>query len=207
MARLRQMERYYMIIVFLVFIFILTIFYLPSLNSRIDSKDPSKEVNLDENGLTLLKLIKNSFKNESYSKWPKFISLNQYSLIWPRVDDTREDYKKKLKCLNSKTIELKISNFKDIISIWSLNNYIECNYLYKRFMEIYDVQFKTSVVRVPNTFESKVKTWLGNNEELYNQVNNQTLIYIFNRFTYEENMFNLLRGKRPQKIPQVKPDD
>ena len=74
-------------------------------------------------------------------------------------------------------------------------------------MEIYDVQFKTSVVRVPNTFESKVNTWLGNNEELYNQVNNQTLIYIFNRFTYEENMINLLRGKRPQKIPQVKPDD
>ena len=55
MARLRQMERYNMIIVFLFFIFILTIFYLPSLNSRIVSKDPSKEVNLDENGLTLLK--------------------------------------------------------------------------------------------------------------------------------------------------------
>ena len=56
MARLRQMERYNMIIVFLFFIFILTIFYLPSLNSRIVSKDPSKEVNLDENGLTLLKI-------------------------------------------------------------------------------------------------------------------------------------------------------
>ena len=103
--------------------------------------------------------------------------------------------------------ELKISNFKEIISIWSLNSDIECKDFYKRFTQIYDIQFKNSVVRVPSSFESKVKTWLGNNEQLFSQVNNQTLIYIYNRFTYEENMFNLLRGKRPQKIPQVKPDD
>ena len=196
-----------MIIVFLVLVFILTIFYLPSLNTRFVSRDPTKEINFDENGLTLLKLIKNSFNKEIYSKWPKFISLKQYSLLWPRVDDTREDYFQKLKCLNNKRIELKISNFKEIISIWSLNSDIECKDFYKRFTQIYDIQFKNSVVRVPSSFESKVKTWLGNNEQLFSQVNNQTLIYIYNRFTYEENMFNLLRGKRPQKIPQVKPDD
>lgn len=210
MAKLKQMERYYMIVVALIFIIVVTFFYLPSLNSKIKSKDPLKELNFDENGISILQLIKNSFNTDIYSKWPQFISLTQNTLLWIGINDTQNDYLKKLKCLNKPSADfelLKISNLNQILSQWSSNKDTECAELYKNFNQIYDIQIKNSVVRVPNSFESKVKAWLGNNEKLYEQVNNQTLIYIYNRFTYEENMFNLLRGKRPQKVSQIKPND
>eukprot|EP00053_Salpingoeca_punica_P010627 m.95341 g.95341 ORF g.95341 m.95341 type:complete len:453 (+) comp15445_c0_seq1:230-1588(+) len=71
----------------------------------------------------------------------------------------------------------------------------------RRAVELIDRLFfinrRTGKVILPAPFQSKVRGWLGNNEELFEEVAEQTITSIFNRITYEEAIFNPLRGKRP----------
>lgn len=224
MATLRRMEKYYFLIIAVVFIIFTVVFYLPNLSKRLVINE-----NDDKNDkLTILNAIRNvNFNNNknSYSVWPKLIDLNHYSSIWPTVNDDDVTFINKLSCLNDKQLKLKFSNLKNILDIWSSNDNDECKRVYESYMSIYDVNVKTSHVNIPNTFMSKVKSWLGNDENLFQRVHDQVrenfsnrknqmtnfcnlkqLILVYNRFTFEENIFNLLRGKRPQKQPLVKPE-
>ena len=46
-------------------------------------------------------------------------------------------------------------------------------------------------------FRHKVKGWLGNDEQLYQQALNQNTTAIYNYYTHDETLFNPLRAKRP----------
>jgi hypothetical protein len=169
MAFLRRMEKYYMIIILLFLVVFVSLFYLPRLRSNVRLKESFGEK------LGLLNFASNS---DLYSSWPKFIDITEYSTKWLNVFDNKEDYFKKLKCFNAnKSLEFKISNFHEIISLWRLSKDEECVSLYKSFVRIYDIKIKNSNVNIPNTFVSKVKSWLGNNDKLFQQVKSQVCIF------------------------------
>ena len=170
--KLRKIERFYISLIIIFLIISLLFVYLPSLRSQMQ-RDSVKVFD----GLSLLEFLKNSLNTKMYSKWPKFIDLKQYSSEWVNVYDNKTDYFNKLKCLKKDSkLDLKISNLVQINNTWSLSDDIECIDLFKKLMLIYEIKIQSSSVNVPYSFESKVKTWLGNDSKLFAQVKNQVLI-------------------------------
>ena len=67
-----------------------------------------------------------------------------------------------------------------------------------------DIRFAT--VKIPEPFKVKVRRWLGNNEKLFKEVYNQSVINIINHITHEHTVFNPIRDKRPVAKPDT-PED
>ncbi|KAK3103632.1 hypothetical protein FSP39_020641, partial [Pinctada imbricata] len=77
-----------------------------------------------------------------------------------------------------------------------------CRSLYNTFKAVFTITEHKSEVVIPDTFAKKVRKWLGNNEALFRSVSTQTILFIFNEYTREENVFNPLRDKRPMSVPE-----
>eukprot|EP00058_Branchiostoma_floridae_P014213 XP_002599701.1 hypothetical protein BRAFLDRAFT_70379 [Branchiostoma floridae] len=69
--------------------------------------------------------------------------------------------------------------------------------LHKIFDDIYEVTRKSGQVVIPDTFQTKVLKWLGNNYDLLKDVKLQFVTTVFNLITHESSVFNPIRSKRP----------
>jgi hypothetical protein len=108
-----------------------------------------------------LKVAKQNFqKRKSYSEWPQ-LSLNQ-------ID---QEYVQEI-CLNKKT-QIKIENFDQVIQEWKESKNEKCDLLYEILTLIYDIQTHTSNMSMSNKLAQKVKEWLGNDQNLFEQALSQ----------------------------------
>lgn len=170
-------------------------------NAKIDYDAPSEKLEIKKS--LLLEKINPKEPADSksaygYSIWPKFLSSVQIESL----NDQAREFKDK--CIkNSQT--LSIENLDSIVNEWSKSNDEFCATNYNLFQTIYEVRAKQNRLSMEEEFAVKVKQWLGNNEELMKNVYNQKLLSVYNKFTFEENIFNTLRPKRPVKPPETPP--
>ena len=66
------------------------------------------------------------------------------------------------------------------------------------FGAMFEIELTYGKIKLGDEFKLKVKRWLDNKDELVEQVYNQKVIKIFNRYYHDEMIYNSLRGKRPQ---------
>ncbi|XP_062595639.1 uncharacterized protein LOC134256993 [Saccostrea cucullata] len=125
---------------------------------------------------------------------------NKY-IEWPalQVAGDSEAWFKKY-CMKSEDA-LSLEDYPKILDKWKKSTAFECQDMYKRFSSIFTITEHPAKVVIPETFAAKVKGWLGGNEELFNNVKDQRILFIYNEYTREENVYNPLREKRPMSKP------
>ncbi|XP_071082251.1 uncharacterized protein [Haliotis cracherodii] len=130
-----------------------------------------------------------SFTTDSvYSVWPQFTTETVF---------TQEYFDER--CF--RMTDMSIAKLDSFVKEWGQSSKSECRDLYQRFAAMFSVSKRQTPLILPNPFKAKVKNWLGNNEELFQQVYKQEVTHVFNRVTREYNIFNPLRDKRPMKTP------
>lgn len=80
-----------------------------------------------------------------------------------------------------------------------------CSRNHDLFHTIYKVNLRYATISVSDTFLTKLKRWLQNNEDLIQAAKNQSLIFITNLYSYESVVFNTVRASRP--VASVKEGD
>ncbi|RUS83600.1 hypothetical protein EGW08_008654, partial [Elysia chlorotica] len=109
-------------------------------------------------------------------------------------------------CLPKDT-ELSIAGIPEFMKGWAKVADKKCKDLYDRFTSIYIVEKRFGNVKMPKPFEPKVRGWLGNKEELFNELFHQEIIHMVNTYTRETTVFNPLRDKRPVTKPKESEED
>ncbi|CAG5121207.1 unnamed protein product [Candidula unifasciata] len=103
--------------------------------------------------------------------------------------------------------EFSISGIPDVLASWAATENPDCKILYNKFTAIYTVEKRVGSVKIPDTFQSQVKAWLGNKDDLYQELFHQNIIHILNMYTRETTVFNPLRDKRPVTKPKESEED
>ncbi|XP_064606167.1 LOW QUALITY PROTEIN: uncharacterized protein LOC135471048 [Liolophura sinensis] len=98
--------------------------------------------------------------------------------------------------------KLSVSAVSQVMGRWAEALPLHCSEMYKTFVTIFDVKTLKTKVLIEGPFAKKVKKWLGNNEDLFQEANDQTVIKIYNFYTNEQVLINPLRDKRPIAKPQ-----
>lgn len=127
--------------------------------------------------------------NQEYNEWPGF-----------RVDISHDEKWLKSSCLKSSD-ELTLDRLPEILNAWKSSSDVECKKIFTMFNAIFTITSHPAKVVIPDTFAVKVKKWLGNKEDLFRWVKAQTVMFIYNEYTREQNVYNPLREKRPMGIP------
>nr|XP_022296019.1 uncharacterized protein LOC111105857 [Crassostrea virginica] len=152
--------------------------------------------------IVLLFYLVSSFLRPSHKKLIPSTSVghNGYSQ-WPelKVIDNSEAWFKKY-CMKSET-PLSLEAYPKMIETWRASKDIPCQDMYKRFSAIFTITQNPAKVVIPESFAEKVKGWLGGNIELFNNVKDQRILFIYNEYTREQNVYNPLREKRPMSVP------
>lgn len=152
--------------------------------------------------IILLLYLVTSFLRPSKKNVPSATThINSHYIEWPelRVADDSEAWFKKY-CMKSES-PLSLENYPEIIEVWKSSTDLPCMDMYKRFSAIFTITENPAKVVIPETFATKVKGWLGGNEKLFNNVKDQRILFIYNEYTREENVYNPLREKRPMSKP------
>eukprot|EP00057_Strongylocentrotus_purpuratus_P034152 XP_794125.3 PREDICTED: uncharacterized protein LOC589390 [Strongylocentrotus purpuratus] len=116
----------------------------------------------------------------------------RFSLSLPQEAEWYEQ-----QCFGKIDEKLSISTLEDTIGRWQIALHPDCVKVFQKFTTIYSISRRTGHVVIPETFQTKVLKWLGNDEELLKEVKLQHITSIFNRYTHESAIFNPLRAKRP----------
>ncbi|XP_059141627.1 uncharacterized protein LOC131929436 [Physella acuta] len=128
-----------------------------------------------------------------YDEWPPFaLKLTDHELF-------------KTTCTPG--AEFTIAGVPDLLPVWAKAEAQECRDLYEKFAAIYLIEKRVGSVKIPGTFVFKVKEWLGNKNELYEELFRQNIIHISNMYTRETTVFNPLRDKRPVTKPKESEED
>ncbi|KAL3852112.1 hypothetical protein ACJMK2_015795 [Sinanodonta woodiana] len=104
-------------------------------------------------------------------------------------------------CVNQDQL-LSLENLPTVLGIWKQSQDEECKHVYEVFTGIFSVQYNPAKIIIPSSFESKVRNWLGRSEKVFQESKNQSVIFVYNEFTREQNAYNPIRGKRPLPIPE-----
>ncbi|KAK7493953.1 hypothetical protein BaRGS_00014835 [Batillaria attramentaria] len=104
-------------------------------------------------------------------------------------------------CL-AEEVNFAIANLGAVLAQWKHSSNPECRLLLKKFNNIYSVSTRHASLILPTPLQNKVKKWLGNDEKLFQEIYNQEVIHIVNKFTREHTIFNPLRDKRPVIPPE-----
>ncbi|XP_046582314.1 uncharacterized protein LOC124289725 [Haliotis rubra] len=126
--------------------------------------------------------------DEVYSVWPQFTADTVFT---EKYFDER--------CF--RMTDMSIGKLDFFVKEWGMSSKTECRDLYQRFTAMFSVSKRPAPVILPKPFQAKVKNWLGDSEELFQQVYKQEVTHVFNRITREYTIFNPLRDKRPMKTP------
>ncbi|GFO15639.1 hypothetical protein PoB_004214400 [Plakobranchus ocellatus] len=112
----------------------------------------------------------------------------------------------KRSCLPNSS-EFSIAGLPNFVKSWAKSPDKNCTVLYDRFSAIYSVEKRFGNVRMPKSFEPKVRGWLGNKDELFQELFHQEIIHMINMYTRETTVFNPLRDKRPVTKPKESEED
>lgn len=108
---------------------------------------------------------------------------------------------------------LKVNNRREL-SLEYLPQYIRdfesssigsCNQIGAIFRTMFELDESFGEIKVTEQFKVKVQNWLNNDPALTKQALKQKIIKVYNRYLYEEVIYNPLRGKRPQAKPLSSP--
>ncbi|XP_052779894.1 uncharacterized protein LOC128217076 isoform X1 [Mya arenaria] len=99
-------------------------------------------------------------------------------------------------CLQG-TGPLGLEGIPDVIVDWRHSKHVECRDLYLTFIKLLEVRQEEGSVDLPDPFKVKVRSWLANDNSLFQHIYDQRMVFIRNKYTREENVFNPLRSKRP----------
>ncbi|XP_021362982.1 uncharacterized protein LOC110456517 [Mizuhopecten yessoensis] len=131
---------------------------------------------------------------------------NSYYSHWPRLHlpgSPIEQANIMKDCLQTPPSQfMRLDNIQKIKQQWSQSTTSHCRDLYTAFTSIFTITDFPAKVVIPKKYESKVRKWLGNDEDLFQNAKLQTVLYIYNEYTKEENVFNPLREKRPIAKPE-----
>ncbi|XP_059141635.1 uncharacterized protein LOC131929443 [Physella acuta] len=128
-------------------------------------------------------------EQHSYSVWPDFKKNSPVDSVF-------------FKSMCVSNAEYSITGLVDIKKQWAKSKNRYCQALYDKFASIFTITARKAQLSIPEPFKPKVKGWLANNEELFNEVYNQDVIHIISEFTHEHTIFNPLRDKRPVSPPK-----
>ncbi|XP_033746374.1 uncharacterized protein LOC117331657 [Pecten maximus] len=159
---------------------------------------------------SVLLLVFILYTGSGYSVHPQNISktmrqLNTFYTQWPRLEipskpsDVHTNFMED--CLQKSSLNMRLDNIQQIKKQWSQATSSHCRGLYTAFTSIFTITDFPAQVVIPKTYESKVRKWLGNNDDLFQNAKLQTVLYVYNEYTKEENVFNPLREKRPIAKP------
>ena len=101
-------------------------------------------------------------KQKSYTEWPQL-----------EINEINEEFVEKI-CLEKKT-QIKIENFDQVIQEWTKNSNDKCVLLYEILALIYDIQTHTANIGMSEKLATKVKEWLGNDQNLLKQASSQVI--------------------------------
>ena len=87
-----------------------------------------------------------------------------------------------------KTLQRFNLNFK------SLDCFLDTLYNYN---PLFKVMILGDEIRIPETMQTKLNTWLGNKTELVKEAHHQQVVQVTNKFTGETTHYNPLRAKKP----------
>ena len=88
--------------------------------------------------------------------------------------------------------------FKNWKSIWN-NSRTECQRTGNQIEDIFELEIQSGSLKIPDKMESVVKDWLGQDEKLYRNFFNQTLLYVKNKFALTSTIRNPLRSSKPKQ--------
>lgn len=135
---------------------------------------------------------KESIQSFKYDIWPPFYhKASTVSQTW---------FQKR--CVG-KEVTFSLPHLGSILTKWQASSDPECRSLLKRFETMYSFDTRHASLILPTPFQGKVKKWLGNNEDLYQELFDQEVIHVVNKFTREHTIFNPLRDKRPVSPPDL----
>ncbi|XP_019627622.1 PREDICTED: uncharacterized protein LOC109472346 [Branchiostoma belcheri] len=100
-------------------------------------------------------------------------------------------------CFGNTKENFTIGKLEDLMEGWHSAQHPGCKELHRIFDDIYQVTRKSGQVVIPDTFQTKVLKWLGNNYDLLKDVKLQFVTTVFNLITHESSVFNPIRSKRP----------
>ncbi|XP_038068819.1 uncharacterized protein LOC119738146 [Patiria miniata] len=132
----------------------------------------------------------------SYDLEPRHVPVSQLVAFSTRVDHDHDWYHSV--CFRGIEHELSISTLDDFIEKWAVAyTNTECSDMYNTFSSIYSVSRRSGQLIIPETFQTKLLRWLGNDEELLKEAKLQFITSIYNKYTHEHTLLNPLRAKRP----------
>ncbi|CAF3833583.1 unnamed protein product [Rotaria magnacalcarata] len=164
-------------VVVLLFIFLLIILFY-QLQYSIDSSASIK---------ILVSQNNEKFKNIS----------NEYSSLW---------YQKH--CLKTKLAQKLV--VEDLVKY--LNNaHTSKNQICRQFATIFNALFRLEeiygLLKLSPVYLNKINQWLHNDQVLIEQIKEQRIIKIYNRYTHEEMLYNYMRSQRPQTKSDISPNE
>ncbi|CAG5134701.1 unnamed protein product [Candidula unifasciata] len=127
-------------------------------------------------------------EKSKYSVWPQFESKSPINNIFFRSE-----------CV--KAANYSLTGLSDIKTQWARAQHPLCQKYYNKFTSIFTLKTRKATLSIPEGFRSKVRGWLANNEDLYQEIFVQDIIHIISEFTREHTVFNPLRDKRPIQPP------
>ncbi|CAF1118326.1 unnamed protein product [Adineta ricciae] len=77
----------------------------------------------------------------------------------------------------------------------------------QRFVTTFDALFRldeiVGALKVSSVYLEKINQWLHNDESLLEQIRQQRIIKVYNRYTHEEMLYNYMRSRRPQTKSEI----
>ncbi|CAL1546319.1 unnamed protein product [Lymnaea stagnalis] len=122
--------------------------------------------------------------------------------IWPNFEKNSAVDSDFFKSTCAKNVNFSITGLVDIKKQWAKSKNSNCQALFDKFTSMFTIDARKASLSLPSLFKKKVKGWLANNEQLYQEVFDQDVIHVISEFTHEHTVFNPLRDKRPVSPPK-----
>uniref|UniRef100_A0A0B7A9V3 Uncharacterized protein n=1 Tax=Arion vulgaris TaxID=1028688 RepID=A0A0B7A9V3_9EUPU len=94
-----------------------------------------------------------------------------------------------------------ITGLANITHKWAQSRNPLCQTYYNKWLNIFTFVTRKATLNIPERFQKKVRSWLSNNEDLFQKVYDQDVIHVVSEYTREHTIFNPLRDKRPVLPP------
>ncbi|XP_022081099.1 uncharacterized protein LOC110974072 [Acanthaster planci] len=134
----------------------------------------------------------------SYDLAPRLVPVSQLVAFSTRVEHNHDWYHNV--CFKGIEHELSISTLDDFVEKWAVTyTNTDCSNMYNTFSGIYDVNRRSGQLIIPETFQTKLLKWLGNDEELLKEAKLQFITSVYNKYTHEHTLLNPFRAKRPME--------
>ncbi|CAF1220692.1 unnamed protein product [Adineta steineri] len=129
-------------------------------------------------------------KFAEYSQWPPFLTDPTFDLLaWRKYCWANQ--------MSLPTGDQKLYYKKNFTA------HAVCRDVIDEIQSIYNIETKIASVQHPTMFAEKIKKIFNYDAKLYEKALDQDLYFVMNKYSFEETVYNPLRGRRPIQQPEI----